>query len=453
MKNFKLFLTLLMVAVLGCGQMWGATYVKVTSASDLVAGQVYVIAEISENTKYLVTGTGTKLANTTLGFTVSNNTITTSTATPLEFTLGTVKSGNNTYYTLKCSSTNYLGYSSSTNFRTSETTTTDTKEQWSITSTNSFDIRNVSTLSANTKRRIARNSASIGPYDASNSSYKPCYLFKKQASCTNSVTINKGTATNCTFTLTPNGQQESCDGVTTTVSITPTTGYGNPSVTQSGASKTPTISGTGNTRTITYQANTTGTSTVNVSCSANTYTITLNKDLTPTTAGTASITATYNSSNNLTSAITKPTATGWTFGGYYTAKNGGGTLIIDADGNVKANVSNYTDSNKKWIKADNVTLYAKWTRTVTWSVNNNTTVYSAQTVTYNATSSKVASVPSPNPNDYCGDKFVGWTTEENVSQDDDTGLNLFTTVAGSPDLNSITTDVTFYAVFADYAQQ
>ena len=271
------------------------------------------------------------------------------------------------------------------------------------------------------------------------------------ASCENKVTISAGTNTNCTFTLTPNGQQESCDGVTTTVSITPTPGYGNPTVTQSGASKTPTISGTGNTRTITYQANTTGTSTIAVSCSANTYTITLNKDLTPTTAGTASITATYNSSNNLTSAITKPTATGWTFGGYYTAKNGGGTQIIDADGNVKANVSNYTDSNKKWIKADNVTLYAKWTRTVTWSVNGLTNVYPASTVTYNATASKVASIPTaPNPASYCGDKFVGWTTDAEYVH----GTSpLFTTAADSPDLNSITTDIIFYAVFADYAQQ
>ena len=85
MKKLKLF-SLLMLLFVGVTQVWGADYVKVTSASDLVEGQVYVIAEISTNTKYLVTGYGEKLANTTSGFSVSNNTITTSTATPLEFT-------------------------------------------------------------------------------------------------------------------------------------------------------------------------------------------------------------------------------------------------------------------------------------------------------------------------------------------------------------------------------
>lgn len=274
--------------------------------------------------------------------------------------------------------------------------------------------------------------------------------FIEGTACTNSVTISAGTATNCTFTLSPSGAQASCSGVTTAISITPTTGYGTPEVTESGASSTPTPGGSGNSQTLTYAANTTGTSTINVSCSANTYTITLNKDLTPTTAGTASITATYNANTNLTSAITKPTKTGWTFGGYYTAKNGGGTQIIDASGNVVASVSGYTDASKNWKYAGNITLYAKWTCTVTWSVNGATNVYSTQTVTYNSSGSKVASIPGPpSPASYCGDKFVGWTTESSVSQDDDTGLGLFTTVSGSPDIKSIG-DITFYAVFADY---
>lgn len=183
---------------------------------------------------------------------------------------------------------------------------------------------------------------------------------------------------------------------------------------------------------------------------ANEYTITLNQDLTPTSAGTTSITATYNSNSNLTSAITKPTKTGWTFAGYFTAKNGGGTQIIGADGNVIASVSGYTDASKNWIGTSDVTLYAKWTCTITWSVSGATNVYSAQTLTYNASSTKIASVPGPpSPASYCGDKFVGWTTEANVSQDDDDGLELFTTVAGSPELKTVG-NTTFYAVFADY---
>lgn len=272
------------------------------------------------------------------------------------------------------------------------------------------------------------------------------------SACANSVTINKGTSTNCTFTLSKSGSQASCDGVSTTVTVSPTSGYGNPSVTQTGASAAPTITGSSNTYTVAYGANTTGTSTINVSCSANTYTITLNKDLTPTTAGTASITATYNANTNLTSAITKPTKTGWTFGGYYTAKSGGGTQIIDASGNVIASVSGYTDASKNWKYAGNITLYAKWTCTVTWSVNGSTSVYSTQTVTYNSSSSKVASIPGPpSPASYCGDKFVGWSAKSAGSESKTTSYydDLFTTVGGSPDIKSIG-DITFYAVFADY---
>lgn len=271
-------------------------------------------------------------------------------------------------------------------------------------------------------------------------------------SCANSVTISKGTETNCTFTLSKSGAQASCSGVTTTISITPTTGYGTPVVTQSGASSAPTPGGSGNTQTLTYAANTTGTSTINVSCSANTYTITLNKDLTPTTAGTASITATYNANTNLTSAITKPTKTGWTFGGYFTGKNGTGTQIIDASGNVIASVSGYTDASRNWKYAGNITLYAKWTCTVTWSVNGLTNVYSTQTVTYNSSGSKVASIPGPpSPASYCGDKFVGWSAKSAGSESKTTSYydDLFTTVGGSPDIKSIG-DITFYAVFADY---
>ena len=271
-------------------------------------------------------------------------------------------------------------------------------------------------------------------------------------SCANSVTINKGTQTNCTFTLGTTGSQSSCSGVSTTVTVTPNTGYGNPSVTQSGASAAPTITGSGNSWTVSYGNNTTGTSTINVSCSANNYTITLNKDLTPTTAGTASIAVTYNSNTNLTSAITKPTKTGWTFAGYFTAKNGGGTQIIDANGNVIASAgggSTYTDASKRWKYAGNITLYAKWTCTATWSVAGATNVYSAQTVTYNSSGSKVTSVPTPDPGDYCGQVFAGWTTAAIDGTQTSAPATLFKTVGDSPNLNS-TGSVTFYAVFADY---
>ena len=199
-------LLLLCALVVGSSSVWAGTYVKVASASDLVSGETYVIAEISESTKYLVTGYGSKLKNVTSGFSVSSNTITTSTAEPLEFTLGKV--GDN--YTLKYSSTDYLGYSgSSTNFETA-TSTSNAKEQWVITSENGFTIVNASTVSASTVRHIGRNSANIGPYSTS---YTACYLFKKQSTTTPEVSLSTaslafgrvkaGSTKELTFTITP----------------------------------------------------------------------------------------------------------------------------------------------------------------------------------------------------------------------------------------------------------
>ena len=95
-----------------------------------------------------------------------------------------------------------------------------------------------------------------------------------EAACTNNVTIQKGAETNGTFTLTPNGSQASCDGVSVTVAASPNTNYYVSSVTESGASASPTISGSGNSWTVAYAANTTGTSTISVTFALKTlYTV------------------------------------------------------------------------------------------------------------------------------------------------------------------------------------
>jgi len=78
---------------------------------------------------------------------------------------------------------------------------------------------------------------------------------------------------------------------------------------------------------------------------ANTYTVTLNAET--GTGGSASVTATYGSAMP---TATAPTRSGYTFGGYYTATNGGGTQYYDAA----------MDSAANWgIDAD-TTLYAQW---------------------------------------------------------------------------------------------
>ena len=65
----------------------------------------------------------------------------------------------------------------------------------------------------------------------------------------------------------------------------------------------------------------------------------------------------------LSTRINKPIKSHYDFGGYYTAAEGGGVQIIDANGDWKQNVSDYTSSGA-WIHAgDTTTLYAKWTQT------------------------------------------------------------------------------------------
>lgn len=104
------------------------------------------------------------------------------------------------------------------------------------------------------------------------------------------------------------------------------------------------------------------------------YTITLDDQDATSTTHTTSISVTYNANTNLsgTPAITVPTKTGYEFGGYYTGKNGGGTQIIDEDGDVIANVSGYTDASKNWIYTNDIKLYAKWSaNTISLTLNKN----------------------------------------------------------------------------------
>lgn len=94
-----------------------------------------------------------------------------------------------------------------------------------------------------------------------------------------------------------------------------------------------------------------------------TYTLSLDNQ-SPTTASTpTSVTVTYGASTNLTGTVvtTLPTKTGYTFGGYYTGTSGSGVQLITDAGVVNASVATYTDGDKKWLKASDVTVYAKWT--------------------------------------------------------------------------------------------
>ena len=156
----------------------------------------------------------------------------------------------------------------------------------------------------------------------------------------------------------------------------------------------------------------------------NTYKVTLNNQ-SATTAGTTAYWYIYETyKNNIYyyadancttklgtdgATITKPTRTGYTFGGYYTGTNGSGTQYVNANG--------VTVNNMYSTVAKDTTLYAKWTAntyTVTTNANGGTipatsgwTVASdgttaTKTMTYDA---NYGTLPTPTKTGYT---FAGW---------------------------------------------
>jgi len=97
------------------------------------------------------------------------------------------------------------------------------------------------------------------------------------------------------------------------------------------------------------------------------YTVTLNDN--GGSGGSGSKTVTYDRSANMTTSVSVPSKSGYAFQGYYTNQDGTGGMVINASGVWQKNVTNYTgtdgSSNPKWVRDGGVTLYAKWTQTVT----------------------------------------------------------------------------------------
>ena len=173
--------------------------------------------------------------------------------------------------------------------------------------------------------------------------------------CENVLTISKGNEENGTFTLDKVGEQETCDGLAVLVTPTPAEHYHVASVTAS-TGETAVNNGDG-TYTITYAANSTGESTINV--------------------------------------------------------------VFEED-----------------------TKY-----TVTWMVNGLPYTIGAPSTTVYA-DERVATLPTPpEPNAYCGDVFVGWTTENPASGNFNEAPTVYNEQSAFP---PATGNQTFYAVFADY---
>ena len=166
---------------------------------------------------------------------------------------------------------------------------------------------------------------------------------------------------------------------------------------------------------------TSGSPTLYVKYAPNTYTISFDADDSgrPGTATNvqSNVTVTFDNNNFSAATVKVPVLAGYTFGGYYTAKDGEGVQIVDAEGAWQSSKTNYLDGSGNWIKAANTTLYAKWTAetyTVTFNATQNggTCATTSTVVTMGATygegtglsgSLPTASAPS-------GYRFAGWYT-------------------------------------------
>ena len=150
---------------------------------------------------------------------------------------------------------------------------------------------------------------------------------------------------------------------------------------------------------------------------ANKYTVTLNQE-NATTAGTASVQATYGSAMP---SATMPTRNGYDFAGYFDAKSGG-TKYYNANGS----------SAKNWDKTAAATLYAQWTAkdiTINWDANGGSVIPTSSTYTYDG---DAITLPTPS---YAGHRFLGWfTAADGGTQITDVGTT-----------NKPYTTVTYYA--------
>ena len=176
---------LLCVLIAGGSSMLATTYVKVTSATDLVNGDVYIIATSSA---VAISFSSNVLNTTDSGFTESDGVITTSSATPMEFTLG-IKNSN---YTLK-NGDYYLGYANSstaTNLRLNQTANSSLQEQWTISSDATYGYTIVNAHSSG--RFIGQGGKYFKAY-AEMANNPPATLYRKQLYPSSAVTFTAKT--------------------------------------------------------------------------------------------------------------------------------------------------------------------------------------------------------------------------------------------------------------------
>ena len=348
-KTIRLLLVMFLTLTVSANA-WGTTY-KLTKVTSVSAGEKYVF----EQGGYVMNNS---VSSSALQCTNSYKT------TGLEGTetyVWTLESATGGFYmkNVSKSSSQYLNNSSSTTVAFGNKSSV-----WKFTFTDGIAlIQNTS----NSNRFLGWTSSTSYAYKAyatSNLANYPhaitVYKLEEEApSCINKVTIQKGTPSNGSFSISKTGTYETCDAplVITLSNITPSAGYQFSEITQSGINSGVTIDLVN--KKVTYAQNTSGTSTINVAFTA---------------------------------------------------------LV---------------------------------THSVSWKVNGvDYNVGDPTTQVYDG--GKVTKLPTaPDPANNCGEVFAGWTTTPIDGTTNTKPSVLFTTAANSP---TITDNITFYAVFADYEQ-
>lgn len=178
----------------------------------------------------------------------------------------------------------------------------------------------------------------------------------------------------------------------------------------------------------------TATGTVTANYEPNAYTITLDDN--GSYQGDGSATATYDS-GTLTD-FNHASRTGWSPSGYYTGASTG-SMVIDAGGNLVANVTDYTDASGNWTRASNTKLYARWIQAyaVLYNANGGSGSMSDPNSPY-APGSNVTVLG--NSFTRTGYTFTGWNTS---AEGDGTPY------AAGATITSIAANVTLYAQWSE----
>lgn len=216
-------------------------------------------------------------------------------------------------------------------------------------------------------------------------------------------------------------------GSSITFTANPSTGY-EVAGWYSNSGCTSAIAGAGTSTTYTINS-LTAAATVYVKFQGKKYTVTLSNQG-ATTAGTASVQATYGSAMP---SATMPTKTGYTFGGYYTSTNGGGTQYYKADGT----------SAKNWDKTSATTLHAKWTETkynIQINVNGNGTTNQTGTKSIGIVGISATATPA------AGYIFKNWTVTggAHVSDANSATTTITATATGTVTANFEAVPTTIY---------